>query len=308
MANCLTRHRQGLVSLMLLLTAAVWGSSCLLMKNVQEEIPLNYVLAIRFSVVGLGLAYYLYAYRQKLNWTAWKCALITGSIVYLAYSIQYYGLHFTTVSKNAVFTALYVVMVPFLAWLVYRERISWIVYLAAVACFLGVSLISGLSGLGGLNKGDLWSLLGAVFYAGNFLAVTKCAEEVEIMPLTCLQFSIAALYAWIAALTTETFPQEIHAAIWGQLAWLAVMATLVAMTAMNLGIKYVSSSHTAIILATESFFACVTGIVFRGDPWGWQLIVGVSLIVGAVIATQLVKDSAPAGAVQPALASEARAA
>lgn len=52
-----TSRKLELVCVFLLLLAAIMnGSAFLVMKDVQEAMPLNYVLAIRFAIAALGLS------------------------------------------------------------------------------------------------------------------------------------------------------------------------------------------------------------------------------------------------------------
>lgn len=280
-----SQNRQIVFSLLLLLTAAVWGSGFLVMKNVQEIVPMNFILAIRFTVGALGLAFCLRG--CKMNFSLIKNGFITGTLIYSAYAVQSYGLNFTTVSKNAVFTALYVVLVPFLAWMVRKEKISLGIYASALASFIGVALISAPGGAGSFNFGDMLSLIGAILYAAHMITVAVCSETSELMPLTCLQFFFAALWAWAGGITFNTFPADLPVMMWGAIAWLAFMATLMAITVMNIGIKYVSSSRTAIILSTESLFACLCGVLFKGDAITVPTTIGISLIFASVVVSQL---------------------
>ena len=99
---------------MLFVAAFIWGSSFFVMKNTLDAVPTFYLLAIRFTAgaVLLGLA----------CWNKWKAlrrdylwrGAVMGAFLFLAYSIQTFGLMGTTPSKNAFLTAVYCVIVPFL--------------------------------------------------------------------------------------------------------------------------------------------------------------------------------------------------
>ena len=301
-----TRYQQAFFSFLLLLTAAIWGSSFLVLKDTLELLPLIFILAARFTIAGLALAYYLWVARPQWNKALGVGGLVTGSLLFLAYATQGYGLYYTTVSKNALFCALYVIFVPFLAYWVRRERLAPAVYWAAVISFVGVAVISDPRGLNALNKGDLWSIFGAFCDASHIIAVAHFSTKVETMPLSALQFMVAALWGWLGVYAWGAFPPEISGAAWGGLAWISIMATLVAVCIMNLAIRYVSSARTVILLSTESLFACFCGIIFRDDPFSWQFASGVVLILGDVLLSQLgVSTKGPAAPLEDSTSAPA---
>lgn len=50
------KARRRLANCMLLFTGALWGGGFVVMKNALDAIPVNYLLAMRFSIGALGLA------------------------------------------------------------------------------------------------------------------------------------------------------------------------------------------------------------------------------------------------------------
>ena len=192
---------------MLFAAAFIWGSSFFIMKNALDAIPVQYLLAIRFSMGALLLA--LVCWKRWKNVTKdylWRGAII-GGCLYLAYSIQTYGLALTTPSKNAFLTAVYCVIVPFLYWLFAGVKPDRYNILAAALCVGGVGLVS-LSGDLSVNLGDALTLLCAIFYAAHIVAVAKVSPRKDIYLLTVFQFAFAALYAWIGGALTESFPTQ----------------------------------------------------------------------------------------------------
>ena len=149
---------------MLFAAAFIWGSSFFIMKNALDAMPVQYLLAIRFTVGALLLA--LICGKKWRGVTAdylWRGAVI-GGCLYLAYSIQTYGLALTTPSKNAFLTAVYCVLVPFLYWLLAGVRPDRYNILAALLSVTGVGLVS-LSGDLTVNLGDALTLLCALLTA-----------------------------------------------------------------------------------------------------------------------------------------------
>ena len=273
---------------MLFAAAFIWGSSFFIMKDTLDAMPVQYLLAIRFTTGAalLGL----------LCWNKWRPLLkadylwrggAMGLCLYLAYAIQTYGLERTTSSKNAFLTAVYCVLVPFFHWAVSRQRPDRYNILAAVLCIAGVGLVS-LNGDLTINTGDLLTLLCAVFYALHIVVTAKVSAGRDIALLTVFQFAFAALFAWVGGLLTEEFPAAAlsSAEVLLPMAYLGVMATTVALLFQNVGLVWSDPSSGAVILSLESVFGVLCSVVFYGDPVTVKLMSGFLLIFLAVVCSE----------------------
>ena len=159
---------------MLFAAAIIWGTSFFVMKNALDVIPVFYLLAIRFTAGAVLLAAVCWKKWAGFTWDyLWRGAVI-GAFLFLAYSVQTFGLDRTTPSKNAFLTAVYCVIVPFLYWAAARRRPDRYNILAALLCVTGVGLVS-LDGDLSVNAGDVLTLICAFFYAAHIVAVaTVC--------------------------------------------------------------------------------------------------------------------------------------
>ena len=272
---------------MLFAAAFIWGSSFFIMKNALDAIPVQYLLAIRFTMGALLLA--LVCWKRWKNVTKdylWRGAII-GGCLYLAYSIQTYGLALTTPSKNAFLTAVYCVIVPFLYWLFVGVKPDRYNILAAALCVGGVGLVS-LSGDLSVNLGDALTLLCAILYAAHIVAVAKVSPRKDIYLLTVFQFAFAALYAWIGGALTESFPTQALAdpQVILPLCYLGVMATTVDLLLQNGGQGNSDPASAAVILSLESVFGVLCSVVFADDTVSVRMAVGFVMIFVAVVCSE----------------------
>ena len=272
---------------MLFAAAFIWGSSFFIMKNALDAMPVQYLLAIRFTMGAVLLA--LICGKRWKAMTAdylWRGAII-GGCLYLAYSVQTYGLALTTPSKNAFLTAVYCVLVPFLYWLLAGVRPDRYNILAALLSVTGVGLVS-LSGDLTVNLGDALTLLCAVFYAAHIVAVAKVSPEKDIYLLTVFQFAFAALYAWVSGALTETFPVGALADpdVILPLCYLGVMATTVALLFQNVGQVNSDPASASVILSLESVFGVLCSVLFADDQVSVRMAAGFVLIFVAVVCSE----------------------
>lgn len=272
---------------MLFAAAFIWGSSFFIMKDALDALPVQYLLAIRFTAgaVLLGL----------LCWKKWRIftpdylwrGAVIGGFLYLAYSVQTYGLALTTPSKNAFLTAVYCVLVPFLYWAFAGVRPDRYNVIAAVLCLAGVGLVS-LTGDLTVNPGDGLTLVSAVFYASHIVAVAKVSAGKDIYLLTVFQFAFSGLYAWIGGAFTETFPAQalVRPEVVLPLVYLAVMATTAALLFQNVGQVWSDPASASVILSLESVFGVGCSVVFAGDRVSVQMAFGFLLIFVAVVCSE----------------------
>ena len=272
---------------MLFAAAIIWGTSFFIMKNALDAVPVFFLLAIRFTAGAALLA--LVCGRRWRAFTPdylWRGAVM-GAFLFLAYSIQTFGLARTTPSKNAFLTAVYCVVVPFLAWAVLRRRPDRYNIAAALLCVTGVGLVSLTEQLT-INAGDLLTLVCAFFYAAHIVAVAKVSPGRDISLLTVFQFAFAGLFAWVGGALTEEFPAAALAGpeVFLPLAYLCVMATTVALLFQNVGMVWSDPASAAVILSLESVFGVLFSVLFYGDPVTPRLLAGFALIFVAVVCSE----------------------
>ena len=272
---------------MLFLAAFIWGSSFFIMKGAVDVIPTFFLLAIRFTGGAALLGLLCWKRWRSFTRDYWWRGAIIGGFLFLAYSVQTFGLQGTTPSKNAFLTAVYCVLVPFFYWAAAGRRPDRFNILAAVLCVAGVGLVS-LSGDLTITWGDGLTLLCAVFYAAHIVAVSRVSPGKDIYLLTVLQFFFAALWAWLCGALTQRMPPL--AAVSGdlllQLGYLVVMATTVALLFQNVGQAWSDPSSASVILSLESVFGVLCSVIFYGDPVNARLVIGFGVIFVSVLCSE----------------------
>lgn len=272
---------------MLIAAAVIWGTSFFIMKNALDSVPVFSLLAIRFTAGAVLLS--LICWKKWKDFTLdylWRGAVI-AAFLFSAYSVQTFGLSFTTPSKNAFLTSVYCVMVPFFTWLVVKKRPDRYNIAAALLCVLGVGLVS-LNEQLTINIGDFLTLVCAVFYAGHMAAVEKLSPGKDIYLVTVFQFAFSALYAWMFSLMLEDFPAQAlqDPAVFLPLAYLCVMATTVALLFQNVGQIWSDPASASVILSLESVFGVLFSVIFYGDQVNVRMLCGFALIFVAVVCSE----------------------
>lgn len=251
---------------MLFLSTIIWGSSFFILKNTIDEMPLYFILSIRFLVGTLLLFLVGCKNWKKLNKKYLWAGGITGVFLALAYITQTIGLQYTTPSKNAFLTTFYCILVPFFCWGVTKKAPDKFNLVAAVVCLTGIGLVSlGSDDIGFNFMGDGMTLVCGIFYALQIVAVELWGKDMDVILYTAFQFFAAFIICFAGFLLFEEAPASISLSAIGSLAYVSVFATTLAFLLMNVGVKYASASSSSLILSCEAVFGVLFSILFYPD-------------------------------------------
>ena len=217
------------------------------------------------------------------------CGVILGVFLCLSYQFQTYGLKYTTASKNAFITTLYVIIVPFLYWIVSKKRPGGRNIAAAFLAVIGLALLS-LQGDLSINYGDLLTLVCGLMFAVHMVFIDKFTETQDPIALTVIQILAAAIFNWGCAPFldgTFDFAVLLDKSLLSGLLYLSVFSTTVAYLLQNSGQKYLSASTSAILLSMESVFGTLFSVIFLKDVLTGKMIAGCALMFAAVLLSEL---------------------
>lgn len=271
---------------MIVCATLIWGSTFFILKDTLDDVDLMFLLAFRFTVAAAVLALVFRSRWKDLDPRYVRQGAVLGALLFAAYAVQNYGLMDTTPGKNAFFTAVYCVIVPFLYWAVDRLRPSRWNVLAALLCVAGIGFVSWDGGLS-LRRGDLLTLLSGFLYACHIVAVAKFSKGRDVFLLTVLQFAATGLCCWAGTLFTHGVPLDgLPARAWWVLLYLALAATSVALLFQNVGQKYTDPSSAALLLSLEAPFGVAFSVLFGAERPTLLMYFGFFLIFLAVVCSE----------------------
>ena len=271
--------------LALLTAAVIWGSSFIIMKDTVDHIPVFQLLAIRFTLAGLLLAVVFRKRLMQSKSTLLGHGAICGIFLLAAYATQTYGLMTTSPGTNAFLTAVYCVMVPFMAWGFFRKRPTAYNWAAAAMCITGIGLIS-LSGDLALGTGEALTLLSGLFYALHIMCLSHYGDQDDPIALTIVQFAVVAVLSWICTLTVEAGTPLPPPTVWPHLLYLTVFATAVTLVCQSVGQSLTPPSQSAILLSLESVFGVFFSVLMGRENLTAQLVLGFTLVFVSVIVSE----------------------
>lgn len=289
-----------------LLAAAIWGFAFVVVKDSLTYISPVYIISFRFTISVLIMAALFWKRLKKINKKyLWKGSLI-GVFLFMAYLLQTVGCNYTTPGKNAFFTTVYVLIIPFLSWIFVKVRPKANVFIAVVIQIIGIGFLSlsedirqGIS----LNRGDILTLLCGLFYAfqiflqGHF---SQGSEEDDPVVYAFIEFFSAGILGWLISpfydLTTGGFTLTLQPVPFSALSnpkvlisvlYLGIFSTAISFTLQNFSLKYLKYSIATILLSFESVFGMLFSILIPVNGVRERLtlggVIGCVLIFAAVI-------------------------
>ena len=268
---------------MLLVTAMIWGSGFVVMKEALDGFPPALLLSLRFLISAAVLALFQLPRLKRMNRRLLGHGVLAGLVIAVCYLVQTWGLERTTPGKNAFLTAVYCVLVPFVVWAMGGRKPTKMSVLAGGICLAGIGLISLDEGWG-IGLGDALSLGCGVLFAVQVTLIDRCAKEGDdIVLLTILQIAAAGVMAWLVALLTGERPGQISGASWGEVAYLSLITTALALLLQNVGQSMTEPSLAAILLSLECVSGALLSVLFYGETITLRLALGFAAVFAAVV-------------------------
>ena len=171
-----------------------------------------------------------------------------------------------------------------MAWL-FKERISYIIYIAVLVSLVGVALLAwGSHTEGDFKRGVTYAMVTVVTYAAYIVGVMRSrAARVDSVVLTFYVLAFGALLFFLYALATEGIEALHSSSSWRDIIMLALVCTVLSDYTLVLAIKHIGSTRTSILGSMEPLTAVVVGVVYFGERLDVVSVVGLVLIISAVV-------------------------
>ena len=273
--------------LMLVAMALIWGYSFLTMKTVLDTVPTFTLLACRFLLSAV-IMFIIFHKRIKAHFNREYLGfgVLMGCVIWSAYAAQTLGLVDTTPGKNAFLTGTYCILVPFIALILFKERVTKWHIASALLCLVGVGFVA-LDNFS-IQMGDLMTLVGAVFFAVDMAVVGHIGRTRDVSVLTSWMFLFVGLFSLAA---TTAFEPRVPAEQWtpeiiGQLVFLAVVCTTIGLLLQNQALSHVPPATGSLLLSLESPSGVLFSVLMAGEVLTGKLIFGFALIFLSIVLSE----------------------
>ena len=282
-------------SLLLLLGSVIWGAAFVAQRVGMDHLGPFSFNGIRMLLAGIVLIpVAAFIDRKKEPGVRpdpkdqRKAGLLCGVLLFVASSLQQMGLVTTSAGKAGFITALYVVLVPVAAWLLFRKNPGRVIWLGVVLAVFALWLLCMPAGGGfALQGGDLLVLGCAVAFTGQILCVDYYAPKVSGVKLARDEFLVTGALSLLIAVFAEriTWTGIREALI--PILYAGLMSGAVAYTLQIIGQRDTDPTVASLIMCLESVFATLSGALILGEKMTVRETVGCVLMFVAVVLAQL---------------------
>ncbi|WP_169764284.1 DMT family transporter [Campylobacter mucosalis] len=202
------KNKEILADIALIFTAIVWGATFLPMGNATLTNGVFTILFYRFLASFIIMSIIAFKFDKFFDKNSLKSGLLLGSVLFIGFASQTFALKFSPTSSVAFISGLNVAIVPFVAYLFLRSKISKYAYIGILFGCVGLYFLSSfkfsmqfLQSFTGM--GNTLSLVCAFAWAFHIVLTSIFAKKCEIFTLIATQFGVVCVFSAIFAFGFE---------------------------------------------------------------------------------------------------------
>jgi len=276
--------------LTLLIVAIFWGSAFVAQRVAGQMGSVYLFNGVRYLLAAVilvpfairvnrtpGSAYTIV--RQQYQWM-----LTAGLVLFLGSALQQSGVVYTTAGNAGFITSLYVVLVPIVLFMIWREKAHWISVLAVLLAGAGAFLLST-GGRFTVHLGDVLEFVGALFWTLHVIILGKYASKFQALSFSIGQLTVCGiLNLGIGSFVEKSMPLNLP--LVGAIVYTAFLALGLCYTLQIWAQRHTPPADAALILSLESVFAALAGWLILDERLAAVQVFGCALIFVAVLLSQ----------------------
>ncbi|PLY08055.1 MAG: EamA/RhaT family transporter [Arcobacter sp.] len=273
----------------LLLTVAIaWGVTFLMVQDAIKTVPVYAFLFWRFGIATILMAIIAYKNYNEINKESIIYGIILGIFLFSGFATQTFGLAYTKSSIIAFLTGLNVIIVPFLAFVIFKQHVRKMVFIGSILASTGLYLLT-MSGKLTIGTGEILGLLCAVFFALQIVFTDIYSKKVNVFMLVLFQFLTVTVLSLLFSLNSEntTFNLNFDYTFLKAVIVTSIFATVYAFLIQTYMQQFTTPTKTAIIFAMEPVSAGIFGYFIGNEFLSNIQIIGAIIILLAVLLAEI---------------------
>lgn len=278
----------------LILVTVIWGGGFVASDMALGSMKPFQIMMVRFLLASVLMGMISMGQHKKEGKLekragAIKAGILMGIALFAGFALQIIGLQYTTPSKNAFLTALNVVIVPFIAFIILKKKVGMKGIIGAIMSVIGVALLS-LNGNLTLSLGDGLTLLCAVGFAFQIFFTGEFVKKYPASVLNMVQMITAFVLSAVSLVIFGENDFQVTTQGWLSVLYLGVISTTVCYLLQTACQKYVDETKAAIVLSMESVFGTIFSIIILHEVITLRMVIGCAIILAAVIILTCLKQ------------------
>ncbi len=265
----------------------IWGGTFVSIKVALDYISPLLLMAFRFSSAFIFFLILNPVKVSLVNKGLLMRGLALGVLMFLGYGLQTVGLNYTTASRSGFITYFYALLVPVFQFLILRKKPLVMNLLGLALAFSGLTLITGGLDSASMNRGDMLTLLSAASYGIYVVLLNLWSNDRDAGPLTAFQLLVTAAISFaVSPILEEPFLHHSFA-LWGNVLFLSLLGSVVAVYVMTRFQTYVTPTRAAILYSMEPVFSVILAIFILREHFSLLQLGGALLIIAGVLLSEI---------------------
>jgi len=271
--------------LTLLFVTILWGSAFAVMRLAAGHGSVFLLNGLRF-LLGAALLLPFTKLQKAFNRSTLVYVGLAGFALYVAVGLQQAGLVTTTAGNAGFITSLYVVIIPLLSLILWKEWPSRLTGVAVMMAILGAFLLST-GGSFQFRSGDILIFIGSFFWAMHVIVVSKVQGSMEALPFALGQFMVCSVLNLVTGIFIEHPSQTEMLSLLPAILYTGVFSIAIGFTLQVVAQKHTPANDAALIMSLESVFAVLFGWAFLRETLLPVQGAGCIMILAAVVLVQV---------------------
>ena len=272
----------GRVVFWLVVTTALWGGSFVFNKIGFREIPPITFLFLRFSLATLLMGIVCLRRFRQFNRTILNKGMIVGLALAAANFSFVLGVSGTTVSRAGFLNNLFVLFIPVICFLFWKDKVSRVMFAGLTIAVAGLWMLAR-GGSEGFNAGDLMSTVCALFIALQIIAVSKILHDEDVYLVTLVQFATVTLVGGVSFVLFSPPFHSFGGISIGALIYCAVFPTIICFTLQNTYQRYSTPAQAGLIYTLDPIWSMLGGFLLLGERLSGAEWAGCALIFLGIV-------------------------
>jgi drug/metabolite transporter (DMT)-like permease len=191
----------------------------------------------------------------------------------------------TSVANTLILQSLAPFIAALLAFLLMREPVSRLTWVAIIISFFGVYIMVADGKIGGSYLGNLLGFGIALFYATS-VVVARHSRQVQMLPASCLATLFGAVLSFAILASSHRLPWPVPQGDLLCLAGFGALQLAGGMILFTYGVRLIPAAESALLSIIESVGAPIWVFVFFAEDPGIRAVVGGAVVLTAVVVCQ----------------------
>ena len=294
-------NKKALGNILLILTAFIWGTAFVGQRQGMEHMGPITFNACRMALAALTIGTVSFVLRKRdaqkqqdmsdQSRREYRKNTVIGGIccgffLTIAALFQQMGMVYTTAGKGGFITAMYILLVPVINWILFKRKSRPLVWIAVLMGIAGIYLLCVTEGLT-LEKGDALVMVCPFFFAGHILCCDYFVQRANPVELSAIQFFTVTVLSTIMAFIVENPTwQQVTAAI-VPIVWLGVLSSGTGYTLQIIAQQWTDPTVASLLMSLEAVFAVMGGAVLLGERMSARELIGAAIMFAAIILAQI---------------------